>query len=92
MQGGNRAAFATPSWVPSRNNTFLLKYPAPFEKAAHISTFGRKSNKTDPKNFRFISASALRGFSRFKTEPFDSAAWAADEVYGSLKVHYDEEY
>ena len=48
--------------------------------------------KTDPKNFRFISASALRGFSRFKTEPIDSAAWAADEVYGSLKVHYDKEY
>ena len=82
-------------FVPSLsriNNTFLLKNFTPFKKGHLISTFGRKSNKTDPKNFRFISASALRGFSRFKTEPIDSAAWAVDEVYGSLKVHYDEEY
>ena len=78
--------------MPSEINTFLLKSFTPFKKGSFISTFGRKSNKTDPKNFRFISASALRGFSRFKTEPIDSAAWAVDEVYGSLKVHYDEEY
>jgi hypothetical protein len=51
--------------LSSRNNTFLLKIFTPFEKGSHISTFGRKSNKMDPKNFRFISASALRGFSRF---------------------------
>lgn len=80
------------SRIERSNNTFLLKIFTPFKKGHLISTFGRKSNKTDPKNFRFISASALRGFSRFKTEPIDSAAWAADEVYGSLKVHYDKEY
>ena len=68
MQGGILAAFATPSWVPSRNNTFLLKSFTPFKKGSFISTFGRKSNKMDPKNFRFISASALRGFSRFSRD------------------------
>ena len=79
-----------------RENDIKKDYFQPFEISPHISTFGRKSNKVDPTDFRFISASALRGFSKFSRkngkELLDSAAWAADEVYGSLKAYYDEEY
>jgi hypothetical protein len=52
-------------FVFMQNLVRTLAYFLPFEKGPHISTFGRKSNKTDPTNFRFISASALRGFSKF---------------------------
>ena len=64
----------------------------PLKRPSIFLHLAANPTKTDPKNFRFISASALRGFSRFKTEPIDSAAWAADEVYGSLKAYYDKEY
>ncbi len=47
------------------STTILNKILRPFEIRGFISTFGRKYSKMDPKNFRFISANALRGFSRF---------------------------
>ena len=48
-----------------RGNDIKKDYFKPFEMGPHISTFGRESNIADPTDFRFISASALRGFSKF---------------------------
>ena len=39
----------------------------------------------DPTDFRFISASALRGLLNARFEQSDDAACAADEVYGSRR-------
>ena len=48
-----------------RSSPARFLFLTPFETACRISTFGRESKKRIQQNFRFISASALRGFSRF---------------------------
>ncbi len=53
--------------LSSRNNTFLLKIFTPFEKAVHISTFGRKSNKMDPKKLQVYKRECASGL--FKVQP-----------------------
>lgn len=51
-----------------RSSPARFLFLPPFETACRISTFGRESKKRIQQNFRFISASALRGFSRFSRD------------------------
>ena len=55
-----------------------------FDFKGAFSTFGTNF-LGDPTDFRFISASALRGLLNARFEQCDDAARAADEVYGSRR-------